>query len=124
VLHIAGTTLAIMDTLHNFQLLSATLTVVHMTSISVTVISVQFNLDDCHCPHRDDIIITCHDGSYYNQYGDYGTYVFDDPTSDSSSSPSGAVVGAVIGGSLVCGVVILLVICRIYMRYPFIRATK
>ena len=92
-----------MGFLHNFLLLSP-------YDERFSDFNEQYNFDDCHCPYRDDVIITC----YYDRYGDYGTYGFDDPTSHSRSSSTGAVVGATIGGFLVCGVVILLVICRIY----------
>ncbi|XP_065913892.1 uncharacterized protein [Dysidea avara] len=74
--------------------------------------TVRYYPDDCYCSHREDIIISCH-----NEYNCDGGYDYD----DSSGSSSGAVIGATIGGLLVCGVVVLLVICCVYVRYSYIR---
>ena len=44
-----------------------------------------------------------------------------DDSSDSGFSSGGAVVGTTIGGLSICGIIVLVVICRIYVRHSLIR---
>ena len=63
------------------------------------------------------ISVTCTRDNNYNWYDDDD---YDD-SSDSGFSSGGAVVGTTIGGLSICGIVVLLVICRIYVRHSLIR---
>ena len=63
------------------------------------------------------ISVTCTRDNNYNWYDDDD---YDD-SSDSGFSSGGAVVGTTIGGLSICGIIVLVVICRIYVRHSLIR---
>jgi len=75
--------------------------------------------------HHDDDPISDDGGQDYDyptSDDDDGGYNYDDTTSDSSSfSSPGVVVGTTIGGLSICGIVVLLVVCRFYVRYSLTR---
>ena len=80
--------------------------------------TVQYASDGyCSCSHSDDIFLTCH----YSSYDDHDSYDGYDDSTDSGGSSAGAVVDATIGGMAFFGIIVLLVICRIYVRYSYIR---
>jgi len=77
-----------------------------------------------YCSSGYEVTITCY-GYNYDDWRPYNNYDDDDDgyddSSDSSFSSAGAVVGTTIGGLSICGIIVLVVICRIYVRHSLTR---